>query len=145
MIGRAEPDRRLKDVELVLRVLALAAEHESYKKPMKTFLNSYMITLQKMTDKRRSSTRTSFDNACSMALGNLGPRPFNIRGPLNVAALDSVLGILAQVSPSDGDELAVRYKRLLKDELFLSAIERATSDEESVERRFARATTILLG
>ena len=143
LIGTVKPHPRLKDIELVLRILAMATDRGSYKKPLKSFLNEHMRILEDMSAERRASLAGSFRSACTVALDELGPKPFHINGPLNVAVLDTVLAILAsQATPAPAD-LRARYASLLKDPTFLRAIERATSDEESVRDRFASATAIL--
>ncbi|MCY3733772.1 MAG: DUF262 domain-containing protein [Chloroflexi bacterium] len=144
LIGASRPHARLKDVELVLRVLALATNRDRYKKPLRTFLNDFMAELDVMKDSAKSSLKQSFERACDVANARLGERPFHVRRPLNVAALDSVLGVLLQNSQRVPADLDKRYDALLHDNDFLSAIESATSDEDSVARRFARATASLV-
>ena len=143
LIGTVKPHPRLRDIELVLRVLAMAADRRTYKKPLKGFLNQYMGTLEGMSADNRASLEHSFERACTLAVRELGPKPFHINGPLNVAALDAVLGILASQTTTGPASLCDRYALLLNDESFLSAIASATSDEESVRDRFARAAHIL--
>ena len=144
LIGAPRPHPRLKDVELVLRVLALATNRARYRKPLRTFLNDFMAELDGMDDSAREALKQKFENACEIASEHLGDRPFHVRRPLNVAALDSVLGVLLQNSRPIPHDLGKRYDILLRDDNFLSAIERATSDEDSVTRRFARASASLL-
>lgn len=143
LIGIPKPHRRLRDVELVLRVLAMSSERDSYKKPLKLFLNGYMRMIQDMDSKSRLEAQESFEYTCSAARESLGSKPFHVNGPLNVAALDSVLGVLASERSASGSDLKNRYDRLLEDDAFRSAIERSTSDEDSVERRFRRAIEML--
>lgn len=40
--GRVNPDKRMRDQELLLRFLALLFDAENYQKPMKRFLNNFM-------------------------------------------------------------------------------------------------------
>ena len=145
LIGMEKPQRRLRDVELVLRVLAFATSRDSYAKPLKTFLNDYMRELQEADETERAVLRRAFEDACRLARSHLGEKPFHIHRPLNVAALDSVLGVLTTERIPDGIALADRYNVLRNDAEFIGAIERATSDEESVKQRFARASAIILG
>jgi len=145
LIGFKRPQKRLRDIELVLRVLAMATTRESYSKPLKGFLNDFMRTLEGMDDSRRALLKQQFEAACTIAGASLEERPFHLRGPLNVAALDSVLGVLTTDAEFETEGLGERYRNLLSDRAFLAAIERATSDEESVAGRFARASAMLLG
>ncbi len=50
ILGQRGHDKRLKDVELVLRVLALSVGWRAYTKSMKGFLNRFMDVIQVMTD-----------------------------------------------------------------------------------------------
>lgn len=142
LLGTSKPNRRLRDVELVLRVLAMADVRGTYRKPLRGFLNDYMYTLNAMDSDARERAGLRFTEACRVANAQLGPKPFHIHGPLNVAALDSVMGILTEGILVRKD-LQEGYRLLLQDESFLAAIGRATSDEDSVERRFARALEAL--
>ena len=47
LLGQATTDPRLRDLELVVRVLALSQGWNEYTKPMKTFLTTYLGTLRK--------------------------------------------------------------------------------------------------
>ena len=145
LIGFKRPQKRLRDVELVLRILAMATARETYSKPLKGFLNDFMRTLEEMEDPQREVLEERFDAACVVAAESLEERPFHLHGPLNVAALDSILGVLMKGGVVQAEGLNERYEALLEDQGFRSAIERATSDEESVSRRFTRASAMLLG
>ena len=83
LIGKPSVDRRLRDVELVLRVLALSHDLATYEKPMKRFLNKFMLTHRRMseadlTDATRIQSE-SFRNACVRILGAVGEKPFHLR------------------------------------------------------------------
>ena len=47
LIGKTAPDPRFRDVELILRVLALSKNWREYSKPMKKFITTYMASLDK--------------------------------------------------------------------------------------------------
>jgi hypothetical protein len=55
LIGQQKIDKRYRDVELVLRVVALAHSWETYKKPMKGFLNSYLAEIKKLPEDMKNS------------------------------------------------------------------------------------------
>ena len=45
LLGRDRPDKRLRDVELVLRIVALHMDAERYSKPMKQFLTLHLASM----------------------------------------------------------------------------------------------------
>ena len=139
IIGKSKPDKRLRDVELVLRCLALTEDRDKYEKPMKGFLNKYM-------EKRRGEN--DFDNlidnfrrSCKFILDHLGEKPFHLRGRLNYGALDSVMAaVLADVCTKD---LEGKFALLRKDDSYINSITYNTSDESAVQIRLAKAFEIL--
>ncbi len=144
LIGILDPHPRLKDIELVLRVLALASSRADYKRPLKGFLNDFMRELEEMDREGLTTLRGSFEEACQIAYDRLPKRPFHIRGPLNMAALDAVLGVLMHESQSVPSDLENRFGALVSDESFLHATDSRTSDEDSVNVRYARALDMLV-
>jgi len=140
IIGQPKLDKRLRDVELVLRCLALSVLGNKYEKPMKGFLNNYMeknrgdkIDFKAMLD--------NFENTCNYVLNALGERPFHLRGRLNYGALDSILAITLQgFRPSD---IKDRFQLLLKDDDYLASITYNTSDDSVVHMRLQRTIAIL--
>lgn len=145
IIGQAKPDKRMRDAELLLRVLALHERQASYQKPMKTFLNDFMKEFRNPQPDWLANTRERFVGAVENVVQGLGPKPFHLHGRLNMAVMDSVLvAFLAPDAPSD-DAAYNRYVALTQDEAFLASVTRSTSDEKVVETRFERARAILLG
>ncbi|WP_082543526.1 DUF262 domain-containing protein [Sphingomonas sp. Leaf339] len=132
LIGQEKVDKRFRDVELVLRCLALSEEGRQYEKPMKGFLNKYMEK-HRGKDADFGDMIDNFQRTTKYVLDQLGERPFHVRGRLNFGALDSIMAAtLADVAPID---LKNRYDRLLKDEDYILAISFNTSDEAVVEER----------
>ncbi len=76
LIGMSEPDRRSRDLELILRVLALAENWKSYGKPMKNFITRYMETLDKANPEEIYQMEHRFNKACQSVLSQLGENPF---------------------------------------------------------------------
>ena len=140
IIGQPKLDKRLRDVELVLRCLALSEIGDAYEKPMKGFLNKYMES--------RRSDKSSYDklianfrSSTNYILNNLGEKPFHLRGRLNYGALDSIMAlVLSDVAP---DDIADRFEELKIDDEYMYAITFNTSDEAVVEMRLAKALEYL--
>ena len=145
LLGRPKVDPRLRDIELGLRVIAMARHWRTYEKPMKKFLTDYMETLASDRDEKlRKQDEEYFLRACNIARRSLGETPFHIRRRLNLAALDSVLATIGRLEDSQVSGLKRRYERLLLEEDYSKAITYNTSDAETVRRRFSRAEDILL-
>lgn len=140
IIGQPKLDKRLRDVELVLRCLALSENGDKYEKPMKGFLNKYME--ERRGDKvGYDSLIENFKRSADYILNQLGDKPFHLRGRLNYGALDSIMAsVLSDVAPKD---LAKRFAALREDAEYDRAITFNTSDETVVETRLQKALEYL--
>ena len=131
------PDKRLRDVELVLRVLALASGWEDYAKPMKKILTDHIDKTSKADPSEIQQVERRFELACELAHRQLGAKPFHLRGRLNVAALDSFMASTIRLLDSlDGIDLKEKYKELKSDANFMETVTHDTSDTLVVRRRF---------
>ncbi|TNE58201.1 MAG: DUF262 domain-containing protein [Alphaproteobacteria bacterium] len=137
LIGKDNIDKRLRDVELILRCLALSINADNYEKPMKGFLNKYMER-ERANPSDYEQLKTNFSNTCTEIISCLGEKPFNLRGRLNYGLLDSILATALRLGvPKDLD---VDLNELLKNEEFLDAITKNTSDLSEVECRMRLAS-----
>jgi hypothetical protein len=136
LLGLREPEPRLRDAELVVRVLALASRWREYTKPMKTFLTRYMESLARLSDAERADLGAKFEVAAQTALAALGDRPFNLRGRLNVAALDVTLGALIEAGTDNPERVAATYTSLVGRSDFLQNVYFNTSDVQVLKARF---------
>lgn len=143
ILGKSVADKRLRDVELVLRVLALTYNFEGYEKPMKRFLNNFMLQHRKISGEELESKlglqKHSFEKACDKVYSALGEKPFHLRGRLNFAVLDSVMAAVIHNVDIDNDSLKEAYLELVKDDEFVDTATRNTSDEGTLEARFRKA------
>ncbi|UIJ44616.1 DUF262 domain-containing protein [Sphingomonas cannabina] len=140
IIGQPKIDKRLRDVELVLRCLALSEKGSAYEKPMKGFLNKYMED-RRGDDSDYDNLIYNFKISSDYILSQLGEKPFHLRGRLNYGALDSIMAaVLADIAPSDLNE---RFMALREDTAYDAAITYNTSDESVVELRLAKAIEYL--
>ncbi|SEU04647.1 GmrSD restriction endonuclease domain-containing protein [Pseudomonas graminis] len=148
VIGKPKEDKRLRDVELILRLLTLQYKWNTYEKPMKNFLSSFMAQVNRMPQDQAeaffSKIESDFYRVVGLIHSELGPKPFHIRGPLNYAVIDSIFVALANLPDVQGD-LAVRYQALLKDRDFVNAVSVSTSDDKSLQIRIAKAFEYLRG
>jgi hypothetical protein len=140
IIGTEKADKRLRDVELVLRCLALSERGDKYEKPMKGFLNTYMEA-QRGQDEDFSTLEESFAETTSFLVDQLGEKPFHLRGRLNYGAMDSLITTL--LKGFRPENLGHRFAKLLENERYNSAITFNTSDESEVETRLELALVAL--
>jgi hypothetical protein len=145
ILGRKTIDKHQKDVEILLRIFALVGNVDRYEKPMKEFLNT---TMKKHVDgktKKAEKFFAVFPKVASLVASTLGDKPFNLRGPLNVAALDAVMCVLLEHSNAvTPDELRQRFNGLLKNEEFRRLTLLATTDTNTVQARFSLARSVLI-
>jgi uncharacterized protein with ParB-like and HNH nuclease domain len=139
-------DKRLRDAELILRIFALYEEWNDYTKPMKGFLNTFVAKINKLDknslEKRIETLSDHFSNACRLIISNLPEKPFHLRGRINYAAMDSIFVTIMSMDKLPND-IAERYKRLIKDDDYITAATINTSDDSTLYIRFVRAREIL--
>ena len=136
LIGIPEPDRRFRDVALILRVLALAENWQGYRKPMKNFITDYMQVLDKADAEKMGLLEQRFTRACQVVRAELGEKPFHLGQRLNLAAMDSVMACSVELADSLKTDLGSEYKSLLADDTFMKAVTHNTSDYAVVQKRF---------
>ncbi len=147
IIVKPNPDKRLRDVEMVLRCLALHYEWKGYDKPMKGFLNAFMAKMKRLTEEEKANLleqlRTVFSRTCEIIANKLPDKPFHLRGRINYAAMDSIFNAIAQfdIVPED---LKERYQSLIKDEEYIDTATINTSDGKTLYLRFQRALNVLV-
>jgi hypothetical protein len=144
ILGKSTLDRHQKDVELILRVLALSSRFEKYEKPMKEFLNQTMLAERNATSPVARNFVQDFPKLCAIIVDTLGGRPFHLRGRLNASALDSVMCVLLNNIDRIPEDLTQRYARLKQDKEFEEATYYGTSDVAVIKSRFARVTELLI-
>lgn len=147
LIGQPKLDKRLRDVELLLRTVALSESWREYKKPMKGFLNEFLAKKKKLKsdekDKWLASTHKEVNELFEYLLTNLGEKPFHLRGRLNYAVMDSTL-IAAEFASRNGVQtLDERYEKLTEDKEYIDWVTQDTSDEKVVVGRIEKAIEYL--
>lgn len=144
MIVKPKVDKRLRDVELVLRCLALHESWKEYDKPMKGYLNGFMAKIKKMDASKRNSKiielRKTFTNTCEIIANQLPEKPFHLRGRINYAAMDSIFNAVAELG--DNGNLVAGYQSLVTDPEFLENATINTSDGKTLYLRFQRVLDI---
>jgi len=142
IVGSEVRDRRMRDVELIVRFLALYEGYESYTKTMKEFLNRFMARHQR--EVIREPYETVFIQTVTRVFQSLGPKPFHIKRGINVAVFDSVMVAYAK-STGDPHDLRDRFAKLLANSSYREATSSGTTDVDTVKRRIALAQQVLFG
>ena len=129
-------DKHQKDVEVLLRVFALVGAVAKYEKPMKEFLNRSMKRHATADTKKVKKFFDLFPQVTKLVATELPSKPFHLRGPLNVSALDSVLCVIIENFQNiNRESLSSRYKRLLRDADFLRLTQLNTTDIKTLQER----------
>lgn len=142
LIGMPQPVARFRDMELILRVLALAAHWREYGtakyggQSMSKFMNFYMKVLDKADDAIRAELAERFARSCAIIHAELGDKPFHLYGPLNLAALDAVLACAIELGDSLKSDLGAAYAELQAAPDFVAAVKKNTSHTLEVQQRF---------
>lgn len=141
--GSPSADRRMRDVELVVRFFSLVENSERYSKPMKDFMSEFMKVHQWSED--NGPYKALFDKATTEVVEHLGDKPFHIKRGLNAAVFDSVMVAFATSEGGRPPGIRSRYKRLLRDKDYQAATTSGTTDEHVVKTRIELARDILFG
>ena len=142
ILGNPEPDRRRKDMELLVRFFAMR-DLAGYAKPMKDFLSKFMRKNKNPTDDVLRYSRELFDKTCEVVVETLGEKPFHVRAGLNSAVFDAVMVAFSNHVVEAGDDVAQRYRRLIQDEEFDQCTRHGTTDMDVVRTRFRKASELL--
>jgi hypothetical protein len=116
IVGTKIEDKRMRDIELILRFFALFYNSAKYEKPMKDFLNRFMTSHrrspmhqegdssvkmkhieaeQKIYLKKQREFKKLFEKTSELVVKYLGAKPFHIKRGLNAAVFDSVFTAFA--------------------------------------------------
>lgn len=135
---------RFKDHELILRVLALYEDANTYNRPVKGFLNHYLSENRARSAEDSEELVDLFERATEVIHSGIGPKAFRPVRPLNAAVLDSVMvGVMRRLEDEDIEDdeaLANAYAALIADPTYQAATTSSTAAEESVSNRLQLAT-----
>ncbi len=146
ILGKPYLDKHQKDVELLLRVFSLVNAGDKYEKPMKEFLNKEMIKHDSGDTKKVKIFFNVFSEVTETVVKKLGEKPFHLRGPLNVSALDSVMSVLIENHKKiESLDIKEKYSELRNNKDFEEYTRYNTTDTKTVADRIDIVTKIILG
>jgi hypothetical protein len=143
LYGRRSP--RLRDQEVVLRVVALYVSPGTYKRPLKKFLNDFVGENRYLNSIDSGQVEELFHEACRLIAADAGPPALRwqsrqVNAAFSEAILIGLMRRLDSVEPISTAQVAAVIASLQVDANLGPAIVRATADEESVRTRLAIAT-----
>jgi len=156
LLGLKQPDKRMKDIELVLRFAAFYhATYLKYKPPMKNFLNAEAEKYQSISKSDEQEIRTAFKNTCQVIRSMFGKNAFkrfhkgtekNPAGywepkKFNASLYDILIYTFARedknVVYQNLDSIREAFIHLMTDNQdFIDSIELSTSSVQAVTKRF---------
>ncbi len=160
LLGLSGPDKRMRDLELVLRFASFFhATYLQYEPPMKRFYNRTMERFRNITENEADALRKAFKSAVALTKSLLGTQhafkrfyPGDEQNPagrweqkrFNASLYDVLMGVLHDKDKNQvmaaRDSLREGWIDLLShDKLFIESIERSTSSVDMVRRRFDKA------
>lgn len=141
LIGQKYPDRRLRDIELILRFFALKEGLSNYAPSMREFLSNY----QKENVNNKPDTNL-FKSVVELIADNIGEHAFKVKRTVNKSVCDSIMVSLAQIvaEGKNVNNLKEKHERLINDEEFIQYVTSATSTETHVNGRVTIARNYFL-
>lgn len=149
ILGRKRLDARMRDCELILRLIALLNDGKNYKHPMKQFLNAFIKEHKELKDGETQQYAKQFTDTAKAIVKTLGEKPFHIHRGLNAAVCDSVfISFARHLDDAKGIDsyrpgMKDRFKELVKDEKYGEYTTKATTNDEVVPNRIKMADKAL--
>lgn len=146
LYGRTSP--RIRDQELVLRIIALYRASDDYSRPLKKFLNEFTANNRKSDQFDSERVGTLFGLACGLLLASAGkaairPRSQQVNAALTEALIVGLMRRLQRPIEEGAPKPAAIERAVLEighNPDMQVAISRSTADEESVKTRLRIAT-----
>lgn len=144
LYGNRSP--RLRDQELVLRIVALYVNAAKYSRPLKKFLNDFAAKNRPNVSPELEATREVFRLATEIISDHAGRNAFRLRGQqVNAALTESVMvGLMRRLDQGgnapDAASVSVAIDTMRGSAAFNEAFTRSTADEEQVKSRLEAGT-----
>ena len=163
LLGITQEEKRMRDVELVLRFAAFYhLTYLNYKAPMKKFLNSDMKQYQNLSNEQADELRGAFKNATSTIRSLLDLRAFKrfYRGnelhpdgrweekAFNASLYDVLMWSFSRTDRNQVQRNLDTIREALidlmaEDQVFIDSIEQSTSSLASINKRFDKWRSVL--
>lgn len=134
---------RLRDQELILRIIALACEENSYERPLKRFLNSFVAKNREADSHQIKQISHKFQKTSDLLMDAVGPDALRRKSrQVNVAQADAVfVAMMEEMDKRQLTEAQVRdaVSAIRTDEEMDAVATSGTSTEDSVHTRLRKA------
>ena len=141
-----ERHSRLKDMELILRFIALRENYSNYRSPMPRFLDKFMEDNRDISEENAIRIGEAFKAAATLVTQTVGKDGLRSGSTLTVARFDAVMcGFDAYLEshPNPSLDEAVEFLKLLeKDREYKWSVEEFVNDTDRVKKRIERSRTI---
>jgi hypothetical protein len=132
VIGKPHLDARMRDVEMILRFVALYFFADTYKKPMKDFLSTAMKKKRNLPVEEAEALQQTFRETCEAIITNLGETPFHRNGGrMNPAVFDAVFTTIAKQDGELPADLRDRCDKLMNSPEFDEKSSYRTTDVDA--------------
>jgi len=144
-----DPDQRQKDVEVILRMFALAADYESFKKPLSKFINEYCRKMRSYNDSSFLYKNLFAGFARTMAGVErslyLEPKSKRVSVPILEASFAASIGPALKAGTSEGAVAITEscLNKLRNHESFDEYFTGKTTDVEAVKGRINLAKSLI--
>jgi hypothetical protein len=140
---------RYKDIEIILRFLALFEDFQNYKAPMPSFLDKYMEDNRNIGAEKVLELRQLFENTTRLLLDAHGPLLFKIGGTFLLSKFDAVTVGFAKAMiggvTMNSSEINSKIELLLVDEDYVDSTAEFINDTGNVINRINTAIRIFEG
>lgn len=142
------PHSRMKDMEAILRFIALLEAGNDYRGPMPRFLDDFMEENREITSERSGELKALFNVAILLCLEARGEDAFKRAGTFLLSHFDAVMvGVATAIREDctlDASVVADRWASLEADEEFQWATLEFVNDTNRVKKRLERAIAIFV-
>lgn len=137
---------RLKDIELILRFIALRQNLDNYKAPMPRFLDEFMEDHRHIDEAHAEQLASAFSKVVTLVNSTIGKEGLKSGSTLTVARFDAIMaGFDAYVSSRaelNEAEIPERLAALEADKDYQWSIEKFVNDTDRAKKRIERARVI---
>jgi len=130
-----EPNKRMKDEELILRFLSFYYDFENYSKPLNEFMSKFVGKNQNGSPAELEPMKKLFLDTIVFIKAEVGPQAFRPKGNINGAAFDSIMYVIAMNRVKLKKGLKQNIQELFKNEAYLKSIREGTTDPDTITSR----------
>jgi len=140
LLNKISVDKRLNDVELILRYFALLYDFDNYEPSMRNFM-SYFLSNNRNNTQNEFKLETIFKKTVDFIYQNIGQQAFKNYRTFNKSICDSIMVAISQCLLEGKEVLNAKdqHYRLLQDPLYQNTISNSTSSHFNVMSRIELA------